>query len=98
MVSDMVTAARYDGCTLKVNWEGQARLVQPLAAFESRFLIRVSGEADEAKARQIFGEDAVCVQAVPGEYGILTGPMKAGDADEACRKMAGFIKRIFADL
>ena len=98
VVSDMVTAARYDGCTLKVNWEGQARLVQPLAAFESRFLIRVSGEADEAKARQIFGEDAVCVQAVPGEYGILTGPMKAGDADEACRKMAGFIKRIFADL
>lgn len=98
VVSDMVTAARYDGCTLKVNWDDQVRSLQPVSAFESRFLVRVKGTPDEKMVKDLFGPEAVCIQAVPGEYGILTGQMTAGEADAACAKADGFIKHIFADL
>ena len=98
VVSDMVTAARYDGCTLKVNWDPEVRCLQPVSAFESRFLIRVKGMPDEAKAKALFGTESVCIQAVPGEYGILTGRMTAGEADKACANTEGFIKHIFADM
>lgn len=100
VAADVIDCVRHPGSDRAVLWGEEKQTVLPAGEMESRFLIRVEGDADvrrkEITAR--FGDvETVTVSGVSGEFGFLTGPLRGTECSALLAETEGVIgkRRVF---
>ncbi|MEE8886928.1 MAG: homoserine dehydrogenase [Eubacteriales bacterium] len=97
VASDVVYEARHLHTTVTTYWKNEELELLPVGDMESRFFVRVSGQAaDRAEeVREVFGDvETISLPSVPGEFAFITPRMKEADFSDQSKKLKGMISRI----
>lgn len=96
VVSDVVDCARHIGKTIMCFWEDEDVKLAGIDNISRKFFLRVDAAgADEAKAKEIFGDGKVVkVSGLPDEFGFVTGVMTEKAFKEKAEKLGAMISRI----
>jgi len=98
VISDVVQTVRNRGRNLPVAWDTQKQEIADSRRFVSSFLVRVKGDpADSLTAvTELLGPvKTVQPENVEGEYGVVTEQMSAGELEDRCSRLKGFISRLY---
>lgn len=97
VAADVVACAKNPDRNMAVPGTGEALEIMPFGETESRFFVRISGEAADRLAgiRTVFGEvEPVAAEDTEGEFGFLTGLLKEKDYEEKAAGLDGILNRI----
>ena len=95
VVSDVMDAASHPGENVYAGWSGEPVTLKDSSAIKCGYLARFTG--DEGRAAElagVFGDGCSTVTARPGEIGVLTGAMTAGELESTAAKAGGYLGSI----
>ena len=98
VVSDVIQTARNRGKTVPAAWKKDRLALADSRDFCCRFLVRIKGEPGsdlQELKKALGGAKLLRPEGMDGEYGLVTGPMKAGELEEVCSGIEGFISRMY---
>lgn len=96
VVSDVIDCARHIGKTVMCLWEDEDVKLADIGQVSRRFFVRVDqSKADEEKAKEIFGQAVIVrIDALSGEFGLITEPMTEKAFGEKAEQLGAVIGRI----
>jgi len=97
VVADVVDAAKHIGKNIWTIWSSKKLELTDINQVQHRFLIRVAGEIEKAKAEanKLFGEvEEVMVPEITGEYAFITGSITEQEMKEKKEFLDGVVSII----
>lgn len=89
VVGDVVDAAKHLNRNIMTNWSSEPMELMDLDEVEGRFFVRAE-KMTAAEAEEIFGKvQAVSLEDLPGEMGIITSTMKQKEYKERAARLEG---------
>lgn len=100
VVSDVIDAAKHIGKNIRTVWADEKLELASMADVESRFFVRVSGDAgaNAAKVKELFGDVQTVDAGFADEYAFVTGAVSEKAFADAQQAMGNVVNRIRVDF
>lgn len=100
VVSDVIDAAKHIGKNIRTVWADEKLELASMDDVESRFFVRVSGDAgaNAARVKELFGDVQVVDAGFADEYAFVTGAVSEKAFADAKEAMGNVVNRIRVDF
>ncbi len=100
VVSDVIDAAKHIGKNIRTVWADEKLELASMDDVESRFFVRVSGDAgaNAARVKELFGDVQIVDAGFSDEYAFVTGVVSEKAFADAQETMGNVVNRIRVDF